>query len=402
MKYIVDTNVILNNPNIIERKDIVILSSVIRELEKHKSSHKPDLSYRARKTTRLINLYKDGLTFDLKDYTFNLNEEFDKQYFDNSIIQACHDNGYGIITDDILLRFKAEGFNIPVFFEEENNDDLFDYKGYKEIEMTNGDLKYTYENLDLNQWDLLDNEYLIVVDPITGEDIDGFRWDGDALHQVHPKGFNIQSFGKFKPKDFYQKSAIDSIFNNDLTMLKGKAGTGKSLIALNTAWHLIERGKFDQLIIFTNPVKTKNAEALGFYKGTRTEKLLDSQIGIMLSSKFGDTYTVESEISQGRLQLLPFSDIRGFDTSGEKKTIVWICEAQNTNSELMKLALQRIGENTKGIIDGDPQAQVDMDAYKYSNGMNRASEVFRGHGIYGEMELKHIYRSEIATIADKM
>ena len=95
-------------------------------------------------------------------------------------------------------------------------------------------------------------------------------------------------------------------------------------------------------------------------------------------------------------------DIRGFDTTG-MKCGVYITEAQNMDISLMKLALQRIGEDSIAIIDGDYLAQVDMLQYSGGrNGMRRMSQVFRGEDIYGEVELKNIYRSRIAEIADKM
>lgn len=73
------------------------------------------------------------------------------------------------------------------------------------------------------------------------------------------------------------------------------------------------------------------------------------------------------------------------------------------DTELMKLALQRIGEDCICIIDGDFKTQVDMVEYEgINNGMKRASEVFRGSDIYGEVTLKAIHRSEIATLADKI
>ena len=72
----------------------------------------------------------------------------------------------------------------------------------------------------------------------------------------------------------------------------------------------------------------------------------------MLSSKFGGREEVERLIAEGKLVLLPFSDIRGYDTSGMNAGI-YISEAQNLNRTLMKLALQRIGEDCICIIDGD-------------------------------------------------
>lgn len=96
------------------------------------------------------------------------------------------------------------------------------------------------------------------------------------------------------------------------------------------------------------------------------------------------------------------SDIRGYDTSGMRAGI-YITEAQNMDISLMKLALQRIGEDSIVIIDGDCDAQVDLQAFSgMNNGMKRMSEIFRGHSLYGEIELNQIYRSEIARLAQQM
>lgn len=69
----------------------------------------------------------------------------------------------------------------------------------------------------------------------------------------------------------------------------------------------------------------------------------------------------------------------------------------------MKLALQRVGEDSICILDGDSDAQVDLSMYAGSNnGMRRVSQVFRGQDIYGEITLPNIYRSKIAKIAQGM
>ena len=70
---------------------------------------------------------------------------------------------------------------------------------------------------------------------------------------------------------------------------------------------------------------------------------------------------------------------------------------------MMKLALQRIGEDSICIIDGDEKTQVDDIAFAgVNNGMRRASKIFRGTDIYGEITLKQIHRSKIARIAELM
>ena len=82
---------------------------------------------------------------------------------------------------------------------------------------------------------------------------------------------------------------------------------------------------------------------------------------------------------------------------------IYISEAQNLDIELMRLALQRIGEDSICIIDGDSETQVDMALYSGSNnGMKRVSKIFRGADFYGEVALHNIYRSRIAALAQKL
>ena len=138
------------------------------------------------------------------------------------------------------------------------------------------------------------------------------------------------------------------------------------------------------------------------YPGSRTEKLLDSQIGNLLESKLGDRVAVERLIDDGQLVLLPMSDIRGYDTTGMNAAI-YISEAQNLDIELMRLALQRIGEDSICILDGDSNAQVDLSMYAGdNNGMRRVSKIFRGADFYGEVTLLNIHRSKIAQLAQKL
>ena len=164
----------------------------------------------------------------------------------------------------------------------------------------------------------------------------------------------------------------------------------------------LEKGELDRVVIFCNTVATANSAKLGFLPGTKDEKLLDSQIGNLLISKFGGRDAVEQLINSEKLILLPFSDLRGYDTSGMRAGI-YISEAQNLDRALMKLALQRVGDDCICIIDGDEKSQVDMVAYKgHNNGMKRVSKVYRGHEEYGEVTLVNIYRSKIACIADNI
>ncbi|MBP3801384.1 MAG: PhoH family protein [Clostridia bacterium] len=137
-----------------------------------------------------------------------------------------------------------------------------------------------------------------------------------------------------------------------MNLIHGKAGTGKTYLSLGYLFSLLDKGQIDKIIIFCNTIATKNSAKLGFYPGSRDEKLLDSQIGNLLASKLGSRFEVERLIEEEKLVLLPFSDIRGYDTSGMNAGI-YISEAQNLDITLMKLGLERIGSDCICIIDGD-------------------------------------------------
>ena len=185
-------------------------------------------------------------------------------------------------------------------------------------------------------------------------------------------------------------------------MVKGPAGSGKTYMSLGFLLSMLEKHRIDKIIVFCNTVATKDSAKLGYYPGSRDEKLLDSQIGNLLASKLGSKLEVERMMQEEKLVLLPLSDIRGFDTTGMRAG-VYISEAQNMSVSLMKLALQRIGEDSICIIDGDDKTQVDSVEFAgNNNGMRRASKVFRGNDMYGEVELVNIHRSRIAALAEYM
>ena len=405
MKYITDTNVLLKKPSIIKEHECVIPSSVLREIEHLERTRKSDrqLQFEIRGLKRYLDENETHTYVDLKDYKFTLDEELDPNYVDNILIQIAVDNGYGMITNDRLVREKCKLYNIPMVDIDENV--FIEHKGFKEVLLSETEFLNIMDNPYVNVFDLLTNEYIIVNNVVDGELLDILKWTGDELVTLRDekgkfgKPLKTIQFGDLVPKDEQQIMAIDSILNNQLTSLRGRAGSGKSLIALHTAWHLVESEGY-KLVIFTNPVKTLNSAELGFYKGDRFTKLMQT-VGTMLKSKFGDEMEIERLILDGSLDILPFSDIRGYDTTG-RKTIIWIVESQNLTSELLKLGLQRVDEYSKVIVDGDYDAQVDKDVYAVDNGMKRMSEVFRGSELYGEIELQNVYRSRLADIADMM
>ena len=305
-------------------------------------------------------------------------------------------------TNDLALKTIARIFFADVASVNEDNED--DYTGFVDVSLDNDEMGEFYSNFSDNRYGLLPNQYLIVREKDNGEIVDSLCWTGEAYRHLDYQSFSSKWFGEVRPMkgDVYQAFAADSLANNQITMLKGPAGSGKTYLALGFLLNRLDKGKLDKIIVFCNTVATKNSAKLGFYPGTRDEKLLDSQIGNLLSSKFGGKIEVERMIQEEKLVLLPMSDIRGYDTTGMRAGI-YISEAQNLDISLMKLALQRIGEDSICIIDGDCKTQVDSIEFAgANNGMRRASRIFRGADIYGEVTLKNIHRSKIAMIAENM
>lgn len=409
-------------------EDFFISVYTLSELESIKTSRTKDESvrYRARRMTKLLDEYRESGIYSVEyerdevrvgqawpvDPAITVSEPIAPDTTDSKICAAAKHvadtlNGTTAITlctDDICCKLIAHDiFHLDVCSTSDilRNDD---YTGYKEVTvLDNAEHAALYENPTANFYDLLPNQYIIRYDKDSNV-TDMFRWTGETHVKVDYKSFKSMMFDTVKAKngDVYQKLAFDSLANNKITMLHGPAGTGKSYIAMAYMFKLLESHKIDKIIVFTNPCATTGAAKLGFYPGTRDEKLLDSQIGNMLGAKLGDKMMLERMLNENKIQLLPFSDIRGFDTTG-MNCAVYITEAQNLDIEMMRLALQRIGEDCIAIIDGDYEAQVDMAAYSGSNnGMRRLSEVFRGSDFYGEVKLQNIYRSRIAALAQEM
>lgn len=396
-----------------DKQPFAISSVTLNELENIKTSmHKDaDTKYAARKLLHMLD--ENPTKYEIVVFkTTYLDKilELDLDVTNDTQILSCAlayqeqnpEEDVIFVTNDLAFKTIARlFFNDKVSSVKEDHSD--NYAGWKVVILDNEQMCDFYSDLSKNHFNLSVNQYLVVRDG-DGEVVDRLCWTGNTHRNLSYQSFYSNWFGEVKPikGDVYQMFAADSLANNQITMIKGAAGTGKTYLALGYLLNRLDRGKIDKIIVFCNTVATKGSARLGFYPGTRDEKLLDSQIGNLLSSKLGGKIEVERMIQEEKLVLLPMSDIRGYDTSGMRAGI-YISEAQNLDISLMKLALQRIGEDSICIIDGDCKAQVDSVEFAgANNGMRRASKVFRGVDFYGEVELKHIHRSKIAQIAEKM
>ena len=405
-----DTSSLLKQAdNLFETEENIAISSItLEELENIKTSSNKDadIKYAARHLLHLLDdnngkyeiiIFKDKYLKPIADQGIFINNDMKIL---SCAIKLAKKHEVKFITNDLALKHIASLFIKNI---DQVKEDIDKYCGYSTIKLQNDyDMAQFYQNPDSNIWGLLPNEYAIVEDA-AGRIIDRVCWTGEIFRPIKFSTFQSQWF-EVKPMkgDIYQQFAADSLMNNKISMIKGPAGSGKTLLSLGYLLDQLDHGKIDKIIVFCNTVATKDSARLGYYPGSKDEKLLDSQIGNLLSSKIGGRIEVERMMHDEQLVLLPMSDIRGFDTSGMRAG-VYISEAQNLSVNLMKLALQRIGDDSICIIDGDCKTQVDDTQYAGSNnGMRRVSKVFRGNSIYGEVELKNIHRSEIGRLAELM
>lgn len=391
-----------------------ISNITLKELEDIKTSQfkDSDIKFRARRLIHLLDENEDKYT--VIQYNNKWNQEIENIEIlsnnnDSKIIFTAlklQQSKKEIIfkTEDLCCKNLAKSLGLKVDYMSDKNKES--YMGFKEIALSNEELAEFYEQKSTiekeNIYDLLVNQYLIIKNK-SNQIIDKYKYTQDKiLKPINFYSTESRMFGKIKPKDTYQQLAIDSMKSNKITMVRGAAGTGKSYLSFGVLFEKLEKNEIEKIIIFCNTVATSGSAKLGYYPGSRDEKLLDSQIGNLLASKIGDKVEVSRLIDEGVIILLPMSDIRGYDTTGMKAG-VYITEAQNLDIELMRLALQRIGDDSICILDGDSETQVDLSIYAgNNNGMRRVSEVFKGDSIYGEVTLQNIHRSHIAKLAQLM
>lgn len=403
-----DTNILLSHLDQLEKEDFFFLSSVsINELEEIKTNRNKteDVKYAARKAVRFLNQYPEKygvVVYDNLIRSKYLDTGLDESH-DVQIIKCAaytKDQKYEIefASDDILARIIARDyFELDTAGMKDNHQDL--YKGYIVKSLSDDEIANIYNHMDANTYDMCLGQYLIVKN-LNNETIQIFKWTEIGYDTIIQKPmFKSNMLGTLKPLDDIQRCAIDSIVNNDITVLYGRAGSGKTTLPLNYAMQMIEKGTFKKCHIVYSYEPLKGAKTLGYEKGDHVTKLLYSgSIGNILASKFGDLQQVEYMIERNMIDIIPTANIRGVEF--ESDSIVIVTEAQNLDVYTLKTIIQRCKDGCKQIYEGDVIEQKDTDLS--SIGINRLIEVFKGHPKFGCLKLKNNYRGELTELADRM
>jgi len=280
-----DTNCLIDYiEDIIKENEHFYISSItLNELEHIKSSAKADdtLKRKARKAVRL-------LTENMGLYTVITYSSEIAKYDDAPPSQYGEDNNDAkilrtvvytsdvyeyvtFVTSDLLCYLLAKNIEgIGVEFPQFSNKS--EYTGYKILKPTEEELSALVEEIERNgcienKYNLLVNQYVII--EYNEEYPYVFKCTGDKCIGVDRITFKSTMFDKVTPKkdDVFQRIAMDSLQNNQFTVLRGPAGSGKSYLALGYLFSLLEKGKIDKIIIFCNTCATRDSCKLGLIMG---------------------------------------------------------------------------------------------------------------------------------------
>lgn len=409
-KIVIDTNLLMQYGNDVleayEDKEIYISMVSLDELDnlKNKSGSK---GFLARQGIRAFKEHQQNINVDL-DMTAKLAlnagiVDNTKHQNDNIILSVAMKNNATLLTNDISLSIKAKSIGVESeeFYGEEK---FYNTNGWKEIVLENHEAGNFYSKFEDNEYfnyfDLSTNEYAIILNK-EKQPADCYKWNGEKTIRVNPNTvIKSELMGKILPKDYQQVAAFDSLHNDQLTMITGPAGTGKSLLSLDYCFQEIEAGRRMRVNIFINPVQAKGTVDLGAYPGDRNEKLLSKNLGSMLTGKLSSKSVVEKLITEGMVRIYPISEIRGLEIKDNE--ILYIPEAQNTTSEMIKLAIQRASSKAKVIVEGDIN-QSDSNIFASgTNGLKRLTEVFHNKEMASRVNLTEVYRSKLAKIAQSL
>lgn len=296
-----------------------------------------------------------------------------------------------LITQDINLRIKADAIGIAAEnFEPEPIaiDDL--YSGYTESE-------------DLNSEKYIKNQFVI-----DKKNLSHFRFSSKSL-KLQPIIRPQTEVWGIQAKNPEQLFAMDLLLDVDvqLVTLVGKAGTGKTLLAIACGLELVsEKRKFQRLLV-SRPIFPLGRD-LGYLPGTVEEKLnpwmqpIYDNVEFLMSrtsTSFGrhrHKTTCEDLMEIGMLQIEPLTYIRGRSIASQ---FLIVDEAQNLTPHEVKTIISRAGEGTKVVLTGDPY-QIDnpyVDAT--NNGLVHVVNRFKDHALFGHITLIKGERSILAEAA---
>ena len=414
--YVLDTSVLLSDPKALfkfKEQEVVIPIVVINELEKKR--HDPEIGYYARQALRHLDDLR--IQHERLDFPMEVGEggllRVELNHIDQSVLPAgfqLGDNdsrilavafnlaseGYDVtvVSKDLPMRVKASALGMSA--DEYRNDNAKDsgWTGISELNLSGDEMNDLYDTEVIKHKDVTDL-------PVnTGLVISSER--GSALGRVE-KGGKIRLvrgdrdvFG-VHGRSAEQRLAIDLLLDSDvgIVSLGGRAGTGKSAMALLAGLEtVLERRQHKKIIVF-RPILAVGGQELGYLPGSENEKMnpwgqaIFDTLGALVSKE-----VIEHIVDRGLLEILPLTHIRGRSLHD---AFVIVDEAQSLERNTLLTVLSRIGQNAKVVLTHDV-AQRDNLRVGRHDGIAAVIESLKGHSLFAHVTLTRSERSAIAAL----
>jgi PhoH-like ATPase len=392
-KAVLDTNVLLESPEILEEFDGIILpSAVLEEIDGLKKAE-GSLGMKAREANRKIEKNKKKIEFVIKDIYIDMPDGWDESKRDNKIVMCALENKARIISNDINVRLKAEAVGVK---SQGWYKDKEEYKGYKSVKLNTCEINELYNKLNsnVNKLELLTNQYIEIINSDLKEKDSGYRtelrFDGEKLVplKLPPskvlKGWNVQ-----------QRFALDLLNNKDIPIkiINGKHGSGKTALAVKMGVHLLEKGNYGSLTFWRTPVPADDIE-IGFLPGSKQEKI-ESYMKPMLQyvEKDDAPFYLDNLLREEKINMDVVSFLKGLNV---EDSYVIFDECEDLSVKLIKLAGTRIARNSCIVFTGDyKQAE---NRFKNNNGITTFIDKAKGNPLVGIVILDDDVRSEASKV----
>jgi PhoH-like ATPase len=427
--YILDTNVLLHDPNSLLRfKDncVLIPIEVIEEIDRFKRESS-ELGQNARTVSRNLDALRQkghlnkGVKLDnggrlrilVHDQSDgpppNLGDSVDSRIVALALAvqKAEPKNAAILVTKDINLRIKADTLGLQAEDYESDRVPLTElYTGMVELTISTEKMSRfrTEGELDLNGYGkYFPNEYCTL--------IEGANPKRTALSKVDPTGAKLvpildcrEGVWGIKPRNREQHFAFDALLDDriKLVTLMGKAGTGKTLMAMAAGLKRTVLDREFRRLVVARPTVSMGRE-LGFLPGTLEEKLnpwmqpIHDALELLSDLNMGADHRRSTDLMRsGTIVVEALSYIRGRSIAHQ---FMVIDEAQNLTPLEVKTIITRVGQATKIIFTGDPYQIDNPYVDSTSNGFNYIISKFREQAIAAHIELQKGERSELAELA---
>jgi PhoH-like ATPase len=430
--YILDTNVLLHDPNSLlsfKTNNVLIPIEVIEEIDRFKREA-TERGANARTVSRTLDGLRgkgrlsEGVTLTngghlrivFQPHKGNGHATIDKHVVDSRIValaQAIHKAHPRVptilVTKDINLRIKADALGLQAEDYETDRVMIQDlYTGMFELPVSQEKLQQFRKNSELP----LDggpahcpNEYCALLDEASGNGRKASlaRVDATAT-KLLPILDSRDGVWGIKPKNREQHFAFDALLDDQIKLvtLMGKAGTGKTLLALAAGLKRVVMDREYRRLIVARPTISMGKE-LGFLPGTLEEKLnpwmqpIHDALELLSDLNMGqESRRAYDLMRSGQIVVEALSYIRGRSIAHQ---FMVVDEAQNLTPLEVKTIITRVGHGTKIIFTGDPYQIDNPYVDSSSNGFNYLVSKFREQPIAAHIELQKGERSELAELA---